>query len=345
MPIKRFDKLSVIAADHFDAFDDDQLHLGGQDFSPISGHGHEYVPSLQWPVSGIAQTNLAEAPLSSNASAGIDLSGALDARGSGGGSGGGGKPGGGSNLPTTYTSGNPTVDDGSEFNITVNFSGKWTAGQQAVVKWAADFYSQIITADVRDDIDLNGNLVDDIVISVSTGRIDGNGNPLTGNTLAQTGNIVVRDDGTVDEWLPLTASIKLDSTDLNNAALAGNWDAIILHEMGHALGFAGYIFNQLGLVDSFGNFTGAQAVAAYGGAVPLENSGGSGTAGSHWDEADFKPNGVVMSNDLMTGYFTPGETTLLSDTTVAALGDLGYSVQDPSIGIALLVVDSHLLIA
>lgn len=344
MSFKRFDELSV-NADQFNAPDHDQFRFGQQDFSPPSTEIHQVVSSHQWSLVGLSEAAAVGASHVSDAAMDADAFGTLDAR-AGGGSGGGGKPGGGgSNLLTTYTSGNMAVDDGSEFNITINFTGKWTADQQAVVKWAADFYSQIITADVRDDVDLAGNLVDDIVITVSTGRIDGNGNPLTGNTLAQTGNIVVRDDGTVDEWLPLTASIKLDSTDLNNAGLAGTWDAIILHEMGHALGFAGAIFNQLGLVDAASNFTGTQAMAAYGGAVPLENSGGSGTAGSHWDEADFKPNGVAMSNELMTGYFSPGETTLLSDTTIGALADLGYTVQDPSAGSASLVVDSHLLIA
>jgi hypothetical protein len=268
-----------------------------------------------------------------------------DARGGAGGKPGGGGGGGGSGLLTTYTSGNPDVLDANEFNIQINFSGSWTAKQQAIVTWAADTYSKIITADIRDDVDLTGHLVDDIVISVSAGRIDGNGNPLFGNVLAQTGNIVVRDAGTVDQWLPLTASITLDSTDLKNPALADAWDDIVLHEMGHALGFAGVIFDQLGLVDSSGNFAGANAVAAYGGGlVPLENGGGSGTAGSHWDEANFMPNGVQMSNELMTGYFVPGEQTYLSDTTVGALADLGYTVQDPSVGSTYLVVDSHLLL-
>jgi len=265
-----------------------------------------------------------------------------DAKGAGK-PGGGGGSGSGGGLVTTYTSGNPTVDDANEFNIKINFSGSWTAEQQAVVKWAADFYSSIITADVHDDLDLNNNLVDDIVITISTGRIDGNGNPLTGNTLAQTTNIVVRDPGTVDEWLPLTASIKLDSTDLKNASLSETWDAIILHEIGHALGFVGSIFSQLHLTDSMGHFTGSQAVAAYGGLVPLEDTGGSGTAGSHWDEATFAPNGQLMSNELMTGFFVPGETTLLSDTTIGALADLGYHVQDPSVGSSM-IVDSHLLV-
>jgi len=260
--------------------------------------------------------------------------------GGGGGHGGGGSGG----VVTTYTSGNPNVGDASEFNIKVNFSGSWTAQQQAVVQWAADFYSQIITGDIHDDFDLDGNLVDDIVITVSTGRIDGNGNPLTGNTLAQTSNIVVRDPGTADAWLPLTASIKLDSTDLKSTSLSGTWDAIILHEMGHALGFVGSIFSQLGLTDNAGHFTGAHAMAAYGGPVPLEDTGGSGTAGSHWDESNFAPNGQQMSNELMTGYFVPGETTLLSDATVGALADLGYTVGDPSVGSPSIMIDSHLLI-
>jgi hypothetical protein len=273
---------------------------------------------------------------------------AADAKGGPGGNpggGGGGGGGGGSGLLTTYTSGNQNVDDANEFNIQIDFSGKWTASQQAIVTWAADFYSQIITADIHDDTDLSGNLVDDIVISVSTARIDGNGNPLFGNVLAQTGNIIVRDPGAIDQWLPLTASITLDSTDLKNSAFADAWDDIILHEMGHALGFIGTIFEQLGLVDNSGNFTGTNATAAYGGLVPLENDGGSGTAGSHWDETGFMPDGVQMSNELMTGYFVPGEQTYLSDTTVGALADLGYTVQDPLVGSSYVVVDSHLLLA
>ena len=275
---------------------------------------------------------LAHAPWASTESANVDAKG-----GPGGGPGGGG--GGSGGKGTTYTSGDPTVSDAAEFNIKINFSGAWTAEQQAMVKWAADFYSQIIIGDIRDDFDLKGNLVDDIVITVSTGRIDGTGSPLFGNTVAQTSNIVVRDDGTTNEWLPLTATIKLDSTDLLNTSLSGTWDAIILHEMGHALGFVGSIFDELGLTDTDGNFTGAQAMAAYGGLVPLEDGGGSGTAGSHWDETDFAPKGVPMSNDLMTGYFAPGETTLLSDTTVGAFADLGYTVQDPSVGTSSMVVN------
>jgi len=259
-----------------------------------------------------------------------------------GGSGGGKPPGGGdSGLLTTYTSGAATVLDTNEFNIKINFGGSWTASQQAIVKWAADTWSDIITGDISDVL-FNGDMVDDIAISVSTGRIDGNGSPLFGNVLAQTGNIWVRDDPNNDYYLPVTASIKLDSTDLKNSTFADAWDDIILHEMGHALGFIGPIFKELGLVDSSSNFIGPEAVAAYGGLVPLEGDGGSGTAGSHWDEDTFAPSGFVdgMPNELMTGYIGLHEQTYLSDTTVGALADLGYTVQDPSSGSSYLTVNS-----
>src|SRR5689334_6724082 len=62
------------------------------------------------------------------------------AKGGASGGGGGGHGGGGSGgVVTTYTSGNPNVDNASEFNIKINFTGTWTAQQQAVVEWAADF--------------------------------------------------------------------------------------------------------------------------------------------------------------------------------------------------------------
>jgi hypothetical protein len=258
----------------------------------------------------------------------------------GGGTGGGGTGG----VLTTYTSGSSLVDDHNEFNINIVFSGTWTAKQQAVVTWAANLLSSIIDGDVRDDTDLNGHFVDDVVINVSTGRIDGSGNIFTGNVLAQTQITAVRDAGTVQEWLPVTSTMKLDSTDLKSSTWSATWDDIVLHEMTHALGFAGVIFDGLKLLDASGNFIGANARLAYGGAVPVEKSGGIGTAGSHWDETAFAPQGQHMSNELMTGYVAANEKTYVSDTTVGALADLGYVVHDPSPGASYYTVDSGLLV-
>jgi Leishmanolysin len=111
---------------------------------------------------------------------------------------------------------------------------------------------------------------------------------------------------------------------------------VILHEMGHVLGI-GSLWDFLGLLqnrtpasgaslDTY--FTGTNGLAAFdavGGAtysggqkVPVENSGGPGTANSHWRETVFK-------NELMTGYLNSG-TNPMSQVTVRSLIDLGYTV-------------------
>ena len=53
-------------------------------------------------------------------------------------------------------------------------------------------------------------------------------------------------------------------------------------------------------------------------AVPVENTGGPGTADGHWRE-------TVFRNELMSGFIgDPGNP--LSRMTAASLGDLGYQV-------------------
>ena len=307
-----------------------------------AGGGHFGAPQIEIHDSSAAG-QLAFASVTSGAA---DLKGPHGANAFSGlddhdrGGGGDGRHGGHCDAPglvTTYTSGNPCVPDAHEFNIQVNFApGNWTVGEQAVVKWAADFWSNIITHDVHDDTDLAGNLVDDIAITILPLDIDQGGGPL-GNVLAFTTNFVVRDPGAQDQLLPLEATIVLDAYDLADPALADSWDTTILHEMGHALGFLGPIFDFLGLIDG-GNFVGRHAAHAYGGPVPLSPDG------SHWDEASFAPRGRALPNELMTGFVVPGEQTYLSDTTIAALQDLGYHVHDPSHGRSALLVDSGLVV-
>ena len=74
---------------------------------------------------------------------------------------------------------------------------------------------------------------------------------------------------------------------------------VILHEMGHVLGL-GTLWSLMGL-RSGASYLGANALNAYqqvggtGSSVPLETTGGSGTAFAHWSEA-------VFDNELMTGF-------------------------------------------
>ena len=74
-------------------------------------------------------------------------------------------------------------------------------------------------------------------------------------------------------------------------------------------------------------FTGTNAVREYnstfattGTGVPVENTGGQGTADGHWRESVFK-------TELMTGYAEPAGTSMpISRITVGQFADLGYTV-------------------
>lgn len=131
-------------------------------------------------------------------------------------------------------------------------------------------------------------------------------------------------------FLPAAGVMSFDSADLAQMEQDGSLISVIVHEMGHVLGF-GTIFGRLGLIEGAGGdnpvFTGANAMREYAslrGAdapqepVPLANVGGPGTRDGHWRESTF-------AHELMTGYLNPGVNPI-SRLTVAVLEDLGYSV-------------------
>jgi hypothetical protein len=100
----------------------------------------------------------------------------------------------------------------------------------------------------------------------------------------------------------------------------------VLHEMAHVLGY-GTMWPDRGVLFGAGTsnptFTGPAAVAAYHalgrtGNVPVENTGGPGTADSHWRETTFQ-------NELMTGYIG-GTSNPLTRVTIGSLQDIGYQV-------------------
>eukprot|EP00037_Helgoeca_nana_P025457 m.278666 g.278666 ORF g.278666 m.278666 type:complete len:472 (-) comp26954_c0_seq3:74-1489(-) len=128
---------------------------------------------------------------------------------------------------------------------------------------------------------------------------------------------------------------------------------VILHEMGHVIGFGTlwtldeqtdpFYSTATRLVNSDQTFyTGALGAAMYCrevtgtdaadcGAVeriPLEDTGGPGTAGGHWDETfagavpTIGTNQISFTNVLMTGFLNG--PTLMTAFTCMALQDLGY---------------------
>ncbi len=246
--------------------------------------------------------------------------------GNGGGKGGGGKDDGGGdpNAVAEYLSGTADPsDDGFEYNILVDFKGSWSVDLQDAFIWAADWTSSVITDDVP-DVFYRGKIVDDILITAELKDIDG-----PGGVLGQAGPTAVRTDG----YLPAVGKMEFDTADAEYFDSIGNWEAIVIHEMLHTIGF-GTVWDFLGLVDGSGTdnptFNGVEAVLAYAdlfggsGAVPLESGYGPGTDDSHWDEA-------LFGNEIMTGFLnsdhdagTVGDN-YMSGMTVASLNDLGYA--------------------
>ena len=102
--------------------------------------------------------------------------------------------------------------------------------------------------------------IDDLVIFAVLDSIDG-----PGKILGQAGPCFIRLPG----YLPLIGAMRFDTADVATLESAGQFDEVILHEMGHVLGF-GTIWGPLGLLAdpaSAGgtdpHFVGPQAVAAW----------------------------------------------------------------------------------
>lgn len=164
--------------------------------------------------------------------------------------------------------------------------------------------------------------------------------PISGNILGSAGPCIVRDQG----YLPVQGYMEFNTNFLGTLEQNGQLGAVILHEMGHVLGF-GTMWNYNGLPGQPSNhfldgnpgsdptFNGAAARAAFYGSmgpgftfagtpVPVEGlPAGSGTAYSHWRKS-------VFGNELMTGFITAGAVTPLSAVSVESMRDLGYFVND-----------------
>lgn len=202
----------------------------------------------------------------------------------------------------------------------MRFLGGLNAVQQAAFVTAAARWARILSADVPSVV-IGGETIDDVRIDAAGERIDG-----PGMILGQAGPIDLRPGS----FIPATGVMTFDSADLAQMEIDGSLVSVIVHEMGHVLGF-GTIFRRLALVAGAGGadpqFTGANATREYAAlrgtgarprSVPLANLGGPGTREGHWREE-------VFANELMTGFLDTGPNPI-SRMTVGAFEDLGYSV-------------------
>ncbi|HEY9015267.1 MAG TPA: leishmanolysin-related zinc metalloendopeptidase [Gemmatimonadales bacterium] len=243
-------------------------------------------------------------------------------------------------------SGNPaefTAHTTSAFTIEVQFIGNATASQRQAFAEAKARWESLVTGDLpdvqltakagdcgTDSPAINNRRVDDVLVLATVEAIDG-----PGGVLGSAGPCFIRIPGNQ----PVMGAMRFDKADLEDIEASGLLSSVILHEMGHVLGF-GTLWDAF-LVDpsldlnggviagADPHFTGSAAVTAFdqiggaaysGGKVPVEDEGGVGTADSHWRES-------VFGNELMTGFVSDGLNPL-SRVTVASLGDLGFEVNE-----------------
>ena len=230
---------------------------------------------------------------------------------------------------------------GAGYRMTLCFTTPMTPSQRAVFQDAAAKWSTVVTGDLPD---LSGDIpvgscgsnspsldltFDDLLIFAGISAIDG-----PGNVLGQAGWCYRRTGG-----LPVIGVMQFDAADVAGLEAGGGLASVILHEMGHVVGI-GTLWQQMGLLQnpsSTGNvadtyFTGANGIAGFdmiggstytgGQKVPVENTGGPGTANGHWRE-------TVLGRELMTGYLNNGVNPL-SALTVRSLIDMGYAVNTAS---------------
>lgn len=232
------------------------------------------------------------------------------------------------------------------FDIRMEFVGTVpnsvrTAALAAVARW-----EEIIVGDIPDyplpgPVDAEGcaegagtlsGTIDDVVLYVRVAAIDG-----ASGTLAQAGYCGLR--GLSD--LPWVGSLEIDDADLSTLESQFGLEDVIVHEVGHILGF-GTIWTSRGLLvnpslpsntGADTHFIGAGAIEAFDdaggtgypdGKVPVKNEAGPGSSDGHWRES-------VLDTELMTPFYESVGTRPLSAVTVRSMGDVGYPV-DPASG-------------
>ena len=247
------------------------------------------------------------------------------------------------NTPTAPTTSKPPLPvletmrlttaaaNGEAYTITLRFINPPTTAQRAFFETAAAKWQGIITDGVTDTEGTIGarscgnsfktpsfkGLIDDVLVDVLLQEIDG-----PGAVLGAAGPCLVR----TDDFLTVYGIMFFDTADLAFLEQFDVLDEVIVHEMGHVLGF-GTLWNFGGRsllqgTNADPRFVGPNAIAGYhdvggrGATVPVEEDGGPGTRFSHWDEETFDA-------ELMTGFIALGESPL-SIMTIGSMQDLGY---------------------
>jgi hypothetical protein len=271
----------------------------------------------------------------------------------------------GGTLPVLTFSASGIPLPAAGFQITVlNYGQPFSAAVQAAFTAAVSFWQTAITGDIpnlanfssaQNDCEaaepaMGPLTVDDVIILARIEAIDG-----VGGVLGQASPCYVRLEptgGTPANRIAttITGVMRFDVDDVASLAAAGRLNDVIRHEVGHVLGFGPWwqATYASGTIAGFGclqnpSSSGSNVDTYYacarglvvfdsiggtsysgGSKVPLENcvgitGCGAGNYNSHWRESTF-------DNELMTGYLNSGAANPASALTLAAMQDLGFTV-------------------
>jgi PKD repeat protein len=252
------------------------------------------------------------------------------------------------------------VQTGFQIEIRESPGSTANAIQRVAIDAAVARWQEVITGDLPEEhltIPANAcgvphpaldEVVDELVIYLSFTEIDG-----PGQIVGSAGPCWIRDGS----YLPALGIMRFDVADLDGLAAKGWLEPVLLHEMGHVLGFGTLWSADLGglVIFDFLNdptepadptkpdsvpsndthFDGPFAVAAFddisepdytaGAKVPVENDNqtpapvwGGGSLNGHWREG-------IFGSELMTPGIASASNPM-SRVTVESLRDMGYVV-------------------
>jgi len=132
------------------------------------------------------------------------------------------------------------------------------------------------------------------------------------------------------DTLPILSNTFFDHADLDSMDANGTLEGVVLHEMGHALGFTPGTYVSKGLSGGgtsdpfFSGITARSEFAKHGAwytgvTVPLENGLGVGPLDPHWRAS-------VFGDELMISFVGRGLKSPLSSITLGFFQDIGYNV-------------------
>ena len=211
-----------------------------------------------------------------------------------------------------------TTSGTSSFDIVFDFKDFTpTATKKALFDAAEERWESIIKNSLP-DYSVAGDVVDDLRIEVKLGT-------LYFGAVASAWVHASR----IETRLPAVSQITIDETYYNYVS-DDLFEFVILHEIGHALGFYAGEFvwshyirrydDQTGDEIRDSHFLGPLAISAFNAAGGADYAGAKvPVEGSHWRES-------VLGDEIMTPSFSATEFSPLSAITIQAMADIGYVV-------------------